>query len=139
MDEDDGSETREDGYLYNGRDPEEAGAHRIERYGHGVVDVQKRVADDAGQDKRDDDVGDGADGERAEDAAREIFLGIFCILGESRNGVKADVGEEDKPRRSENPAIAKRSEGPRVFWNEGGPICGMNVGDADRNEEDDCA
>ena len=62
------------------------------------------VRNDAGEDRGDDDVDDRADDERADDADRQVALRDSRLLGDGRDRVEADVGEEDDRRaRPERP------------------------------------
>ena len=58
----------------------------------------------------DDDVDDRTDREPAEDADRQVALRVLRFLGGRRDGVEADVGEEDDRRALVNAAEAVRRE-----------------------------
>jgi hypothetical protein len=59
------------------------------------------VVDHAGQHDGEGDIKDGADDERAHDAARDVALRVLRLLRGGRDRVEADIGEEDGARRRE--------------------------------------
>ena len=61
--------------------------------------LQLLVGHETGGHQADDHVDERADEQRAQDAARHVALRIARLLGGGRDGVEADVGEEDDARR----------------------------------------
>ena len=57
--------------------------------------IQLRIRYVAGHDRRHGDVEQGADQQRADDAGRHVMRRILRLLGRRRNGVHAEIGEED--------------------------------------------
>jgi hypothetical protein len=88
------------------RAPTDAGCVDAQR--HRIGNIQRLVVHQAGQHGGNQDVEDGADHQRAENADRHILLRILRLLGRGRDGVKADVGEEDR-RRARGNAMPSRS------------------------------
>ena len=85
------------------------------------------VRDHAGEDRGDDGVDDRADDQRADDADRHVALRILRLLRRRRDGVEADVGEEDDRRAGGDAVEAVRRE--RV------PVRRLHVLEADEDEE----
>ena len=52
-------------------------------------------------------VEDGADDQRPEDADRHVALGVLGLLRRGRDGIEADVGEEDDPGAAQHAADAE--------------------------------
>ena len=82
-----------------------------------------------GEHERGRDVEDRADGQRPDHADRHVLLRVAALLGGGRDGVEADVGEEDEGRAGPDP-------GPAV-GREGVPVGGLDVEGADDDEEDE--
>ena len=70
-----------------------------ERIGH-VLELVP--LDHAGQDKRDGDIDDRANHQAGDNRHRHVPLRVACLFGRRRDRVKADVSEEDYPRRAGN-------------------------------------
>ena len=75
----------------------------------------------------DDDVDDRADDEGADDPDRHVALRVAALLGDRRDGVEADVGEEDDRRA--------RRDSREPVGREGMPVRGLDVLEADEDEE----
>ena len=74
----------------------------------GVSD-DRAPRDDAGEHERDADVEDGADDQRGDDSDRHSALRVAALLAGGRDGVEADVGEEDDGAAGEHagPAVGR--------------------------------
>ena len=79
--------------LHQQRAPAHARCVNAQR--HWIGDIQQLVVHQAGQHGGDQDVEDGADHQRTEDADRHIPLRILGFLGRRGNSVEADVREKD--------------------------------------------
>ncbi len=118
----------EDARLAHEHDEQHAGdagdgAGRHQAGGPVLVDDAQRVADrriqeldvvlvldhrqDAAQDGRDRQVQHGADDQGSDDADRQVPARVLGLLGRRRDGVEADIGEEDDrgPRRDARESI----------------------------------
>ena len=73
------------------------------------------IVHQAGQHARHQDVENGADHQRSQDADRHVALGILRLLRGRRNRVKSNVGEEDHARARDHsrPAILSELAGIR--------------------------
>ena len=103
----------------------------------GALDRDLVVLHHAGDDERDGDVEHGADGQRAEDAARQVTLRVLRLLGRGRDDVEADEREEHQRGRREDAGDAERATGrePEVLqqrrvrrrrpWRPASPAGGM--------------
>ena len=105
-DQHDGAETGERAGIDDVAAPTHAGFADGQR--DRSADVQPRVVHRSGEKERDEDVENGADDERAEDADRHVALGIARLLRRGGDGVEADVGEEDDARGADHATPADR-------------------------------
>ena len=83
---------------------------------------------DPGEDGGHRDVEDRADDERGDDADRQVAAGVLGLLRRGRDGVEADVGEEDDRPRGHDP-------GPAV-GRERRPVLGLHELEAGEQEEE---
>ena len=93
------------------REPELPGG--LDADGDRVGNVELLVGNDARQDERDGDVEDRADAERDEDADGQVPLRVSRLLRGRRDGVEADVREEDHRRPLQDAGGAEAAEGAR--------------------------
>ena len=105
-DQDDRGQAGDGADFDNGPQPGHLGAEGINRHRDRVRDIQIGVFDDAGQHEGDDDIKHGADGQRSQDANGHVALGVLGLLRRRRDGVKANVSEEDdaRPRAARRPS-----------------------------------
>ncbi len=104
-----------------------------DRRGH----VELRVAHHSGQDQRHHDVQKRADHEAREDSDRHVALRIAGFLGRRGDRVEADVGEEDDTGGAQDPADSEMTQLAGVGRNERVPVGGIDVADAEQDEEND--
>ena len=105
------------------REPELPGG--LDADGDRVGNVELLVGDDARQDERDGDVEHRADAERDEDADGQVPLRVSRLLRGGRDGVEADVREEDHRRPLQHAGRAEAAEGALVGRDEGVPVLGL--------------
>ena len=84
--------------------------------GDRVRHVQLGVLDQPRQDDRNGHVQDCGDDQSADNPCRHILLRVLDFRGRRRNGVKAEVGEEDDGRPVEDPLHVVGQEGVVVGW-----------------------
>ena len=117
----------------NGADTDDGGAEVVADVAQGEGDwlrvVELGVGHDARQHAGDDDVEGGADDERADDANRQVVRRVLAFLGARRDGIEADVGEEDDGRAAEDARDAERHEGL--------PVHRVDVWDGEQQEDGD--
>ena len=87
----------------------------------GSLTIEAAVVDQAGKYQRNQDVQDGANYQRAKDPDRHIALRVARFLGGGRDGVKADIGKENR-RRAGRDASNTKHPGPLRGRNEGMPV-----------------
>ena len=71
---------------------------------------ERRIRHEPREDRGDDDVDDRAEDERPDDADGHVAPRVLALLGARRDGVEADVGEEDDGRARPDPGEAVRRE-----------------------------
>ena len=117
----------------NGTDTDDGGAEVVADVAQGEGNwlrvVELGVGHDARQHAGDDDVEGGADDERADDANRQVVRRVLAFLGARRDGIEADVGEEDDGRAAEDARDAERHEGL--------PVHRVDVWDGEQQEDGD--
>src|SRR5580704_18719729 len=92
-DEHDGAEAENGSNFDQETAPCDAGS--IDADGDGISDVEGLVVDQSGKYDGDEDIEDGADDKRTENADGHVAPRILGFLGCSGYGVETDVGEED--------------------------------------------
>ena len=93
--------------------------------GNRIRHVEVGVVHDAGRDRRDDDIQQGTDHQRAQDPYRHVALRILGLLRRSRDRVEADIGKENHSRAPRYPRPAELAERSKIRRNEGVPVrCG---------------
>ena len=123
----------------NARDPDDR-TERDEEHGdrkppdrerprHGGVEVDLVVRDHAGQHGRHQDVEDRAEPERGDDGDRYVALRIAGLLGVGRDGIEANVGEEDVGRALEDAGDTVGEEGV--------PVLRLDVAGPEADHEED--
>src|SRR6185437_10176676 len=95
------------------------------------------VMHDAGKHERGRDVENRADDERDEDAAGHVLLGIARLLRRRRHGVEPNAGDEDHAGAAQHAAPTVLAEGAGVRRHEGMPVAGVDVLDAEGDEQDE--
>ena len=138
-DQDDGAQARDGAQLDDGPQPEQPRAGGVHAHGHGIRHQELVVLDDAGQDQGHEDVEHRADRQGTQDADGHVLLRVLRLLGRGGDRVEADVGEEDDPGPAQDAAPAVMAEMAVVGRDEGHPILGMDVLDAEGDEEQDHA
>ena len=120
-----------------------------ERVGHRGVDVDLIVRHHPGEDRRHGDVEHGADRKRGDDRDRHVAVRLSGLLGVGRNGVEADVGEEDDGGPCEHPEglpagvrlaedrLAEEADAREPKGSEGVPVRRIDVERADADHEKD--
>ena len=104
------------GEAGDGADVDEEAEPRERRPGlldgdeHRVRHVELGVVRQAGHDQRHEDVEHRADGQRAEDADRQVALRVLGLLRRGGDRVEPDVGEEDHRRAADDAAPAEVPE-----------------------------
>lgn len=100
-----------------------------QREGDRLRRVEHRIRHDAREDGGDNGVEQRTDEERADDADGQIPCGVAALFRRRRDGVEADVGEEDDGRARDDAAVAERQE--RI------PIRRVDVRCSEHEEEED--
>ncbi len=83
--------------------------------GERVGRAKLHVRHEAGGDDTDDHVDQRADGQTAENSDGQVTLRILCLFGRRRDGVEADVGEEDDGRALVDAGPAVRAQRARSW------------------------
>ena len=109
----------------------------LQRGRHRLVGAQQVVRHHAGQHRTDDDVDDGAHGQRAEQADRHVALRVLGFTGSGGDRIEADVREEHDGGGAEDAAPAELTRHAGVFRNERVPVGRVDVGRADADEQAD--
>ena len=141
QDEDDRAQAEDGAELDERGEPGEA--HGVDALGDRLGDVELVVGDDAGEHVSHEDVEHRADGEGAEHADRHVALRVLGFLRGGRDGVEADVGEEDHARGADDAvpaelALAQVRRDEEALRVAGGDPVGMeDVAEAERDEEHD--
>ena len=100
-----------------------------QREGDGLRRVEHRIRHDAREDGGDDGIEQRTDKERSDDANGQIPCGVAALFRRRRDGIEADVGEEDNGRTRDDTAVAERQE--RL------PIRRVDVRCSEHEEEED--
>ena len=78
-------------------------ADTLERRGNRGIGINLVIGDHAGEHNCYEDIEHRANNKRGNDSDGDIMLGIACLLGVSRNGIKPNVGEEYHRGAGEHP------------------------------------
>ena len=78
-----------------------------QREGDGLRRVEHRIRHDAREDGGDDSIEQRTDKERSDDADGQIPCGVAALFRRRRDGIEADVGEEDDGRARDDAAVAE--------------------------------
>ncbi len=106
--------------------------------GDGGGDVEVGVGGDAGGDGGNEEIEDGDDEERSEEADRHVAAGVLRFLGGGADGIESEVGEEDDARSAQDASPSEVAPFAGGGRNEGMPVRRMDgVGRPGDEEEDD--
>ncbi len=100
----------------------------LQRQRHRMVDtLEVHVRHDAGHDRSDHDIQDGADDQRTDDADWQVARRILDFLGGRGDGVEADEGKEHQRGGAHHARHA--------VWHVRLPVFRLDVADTDRDEQ----
>ena len=111
---------------------------------HRISHIQRRVGNDSSQQAGNQNVKNGADDQRSQNADGHVLLRIFGFLRRRRDGIESDIGEEDDTggARDSRPAILSersligRDEGMPVGGGQGGMLQHERSRDGDEDQHD---
>ena len=105
---------------------------------HRLVGAQQRVGTEPGHHRGHGDIQHRADGQRSEDADRQVALRVARFLRRHRRGLEADVGEKHHRRAAQNAAPAVLVVALR-FGDEGVPVGRVDIAPAHHDHQRDQA